>query len=92
MEYKLLSPKFQNIETKTVILVATASELGTVTATTITIPLTALRSDVTAADVLIARNVTDTTVATASIVGSALVLTDLAIAAGDIFEVVIRLK
>ncbi len=92
MEYKLKSPLLQDIETKTVRITALASELGVVTATTISIPLANLRSDVTAADVLIAQNYTDGTKATASIVGTDLVLTDAAIAASDVFNLVLRLK
>lgn len=94
MEYKTPSPKFQDIETKTLRLTATASELGTVTATTISIPLANLSadSDTVAADVLVAQNYTDGTKATASIVGTDLVLTDAAIAASDVFQIVIRLK
>jgi hypothetical protein len=93
MEYKVASPKLQDIQTKTVRVTAKASELGTVTATTITIPLSAISAvAIEASDVLVAKNLTDSTAATPSIVGSNLVLTDTAIAATDLFDLVIRLK
>lgn len=93
MEYKVASPKLQDIQTKTVRITAKASELGTVTATTITIPLADINAEaIVAADVLVANNLTDSTAATPSISGSDLVLTDVAIAATDLFDLVIRLK
>lgn len=92
MEYKVASAKFQDIETKTVRITATAAELGAVAATTITIPLSDINEDIVAADVLVANNLTDGTAATPSIVGTDLVLTDVAIAASDLFDLVIRLK
>jgi hypothetical protein len=93
MEYKLVSPQLQDIQTRTVRITAKAQELGAVTATTITIPLENLGSeDIVAADVLVARNLTDATAATASVVGTDLVLTDVAIAVTDLFDLVIRLK
>jgi hypothetical protein len=93
MEYKVNSEKLQNIQTKTVRLTARASELGAVTSTTITIPLSDLSPDaIAASDVLVARNLTDSTAMTPSISSSNLVLTDLAIAVGDLIDLVIRLK
>jgi hypothetical protein len=93
MDYRIAGAKLQNLEAKTVRITATASELGTVTATTITIPLSDLGfEDIAATDVLVAHNYTDDTKATPSIVGSNLVLTDAAIAATDIFELVYRIK
>lgn len=93
MDYRISGPKLQNLEAKTVSITATAAELGTVTATTITIALADLGfEDITAADVLIARNYTDGTKATPSISGSNLVLTDAAIASTDVFELVYRVK
>lgn len=93
MEYKLVSPQLQDIQTKTVRITARAAELGVVTATTITIPLEDIGvDDIAAADVLVARNLTDSTAATPSVVGANLVLTDAAIAVTDLFDLVIRLK
>jgi hypothetical protein len=93
MEYQVKSQKLQDIEVKTVRLTARAQELGAVTATTITIPLADLAADaIEASDVLIAKNITDATTMSASIVSSDLVLTDAAIAASDIIDLVIRLK
>lgn len=93
MEYKVASPALQDIETKTLRITAKASELGAVTATTITIPLSAFGpDDIAATDVLVAKNLTDATAATPSISGTNLVLTDAAIAATDLFDLVIRLK
>lgn len=94
MEYKTPSPKFQDIVTKTLRLTAKASELGVVTATTISIPLADLcmEDDIVAGDCLLAHNITDDTYAVPTIVGTDLVLTDAAIAATDVFDVVVRLK
>lgn len=93
MEYKFASAKFQDLEVKTVRLVARASELGVFTATTITIPLINISKEaIITSDVLFCRNLTDSTIVSAAVVGSNLVLTDLAIAATDVFDLVIRLK
>jgi hypothetical protein len=93
MEYQVKSSQLQDILAKTVRLTAKASELGAVTATTITIPLEDLSADpIEASDVLVSRNLTDATAMTPSISGSNLVLTDLAIAASDKIDLVIRLK
>lgn len=93
MKYQVKSQKLQDLQVKTVRLTAQAQELGAVTATTITIPLADLSSDaIAAADVRVANNLTDATVMTPSIVGTDLVLTDVAIAASDIIDLVIKLK
>lgn len=93
MEYKVTSPQIQDIQTKTLRITAKAQELGAVDATTITIPLAAISEDaIEATDVLVANNLTDSTAATPTIVGTDLVLTDVAIAATDLFDIVIRLK
>ena len=93
MEYKVSSSKLQDIETKTVRITAKASELGAVTSTTITLPLSDIAPEaIAASDVLVSRNLTDSTAMTPSISGSNLVLTDLAIAATDLIDLVIRLK
>lgn len=92
-DYRIASAKLQNLEAKTIRLTAKASELGAVTATTITIPLADIGfDDIAATDVLVAQNLTDSTAATPSISGSNLVLTDTAIAATDLFNLVIRIK
>jgi hypothetical protein len=93
MKYQVKSQKLQDIQTKTVRLTAQAQELGAVTATTITIPLADFSSDaITAADVRVARNLTDATAMTPSISGTDLILTDVAIAATDLIDLVIKLK
>ena len=93
MKYQVKSQKLQDLQVKTVRLTAAAQELGAVTATTITIPLADLASDaIVAADVKVANNISEDTAMTPSIVGSNLVLTDAAIAAGDLIDLVIRLK
>jgi hypothetical protein len=93
MEYQVKSQKLQDIIQSTVRLTAKAQELGAYTATTITIPLADISADAIAAtDVLVARNLTDATAMTASVVGTNLILTDVAIAATDLIDVVIRLK
>jgi hypothetical protein len=92
-KYSIASQKLQDIAIKTVRLTARAGELGAVTATTITIPLADISNEAIAAtDVLVARNITDSTSPVASISGTNLVLTDAAIAATDLIDLVIRLK
>lgn len=93
MKYQVKSQKLQDLQVKTVRLTAQAQELGAVTATTITIPLADFSSDaISASDVRVANNLTDATAMTPSIVGSDLVLTDAAIAATDLIDLVIKLK
>jgi len=93
MNYGLSSAKFQNLDAKTLRLTARASDLGVVTATTITISLKDIALiPIEATDVLVCNNLTDATVAVPTIVSGNLVLTDTAIAATDLFDVVIRLK
>lgn len=93
MKYQVKSQKLQDLQVKTVRLTAQAQELGAVTATTITIPLADFSSDaIVAADVRVAKNLSEATAMTPSIVGSNLVLTDAAIAAADLIDLVIRLK
>jgi len=93
MEYQVKSQKLQDSIDKTVRLTAPAQDLGAVTATTLTIPLDAISSDaIAAADVLVAKNLTDATAMTPSISGSDLILTDVALAASDIVDIVIKLK
>ena len=93
-KYALSSQKLQDIATKTVRLTAKAAELGAVTATTVTIPLADISTvdSIAATDVLVARNLTDSTAMTPSISGTNLVLTDVAVAATDLVDLVIRLK
>jgi hypothetical protein len=93
MEYQVKSQKLQDVISKTVRLTAPAQDLGAVTSTTLTIPLADLSADaIEAADVLIAQNLTDATTMTPSISGSNLVLTDVALAASDKINLVIKLK
>lgn len=93
MEYTVKSQKLQDVITKTIRLTAPAQDLGAVTSTTLTIPLADLSADaIEAADVIVARNLTDATALTPSISGSNLVLTDVALAASDIVDIVIKLK
>lgn len=93
MEYQVKSQKLQDAMDKTVRITAKASELGAVTATTITIPLADFSADaIEATDVLVANNLTDATAMTPSISGTNLILTDAAIAATDLIDMVIRLK
>jgi hypothetical protein len=93
MSYQLKSQKLSDLQNKTARLTAAASDLGAVTATTLTIPLADLSADaIEAADVIVARNLTDSTAMTPSISGSNLVLTDVALAASDKIDLVIKLK
>lgn len=93
MEYQVKSQKLQDLLDKTVRLTAKASDIGAVTSTTLTIALADLSADaIEASDVLVAKNLTDVTVLSAAIVGSNLVLTDVALAASDKIELVIKLK
>ena len=96
MEYKTASPKFQDIQTKTIQLHAKVEELGTFTTTVITIPLANIAKDaIAASDVLVATNLTDATASVATVVGANLLLTAggaTTFAAADLMHLVIRLK
>ena len=92
--YQVPNPKLSDIVEFTLRITRRAGDLGAVTATTLTIPLSNFSKDVTisAADVLVARNITDATALTPSVSGTNLVLTDVALAATDIVDLVIKLK
>lgn len=93
MEYQVKSSKLQDILAKTVRLTGKASELGSVAANVITIPLADLSADaIEASDVLVANNLSEATASTPAISGSNLTITDTAIAASDLMDIVIRLK
>ena len=93
MEYQVKSQQLQDLMIRTVRLTARAQELGSVAANVLTIPLSELSADaIEASDVLVARNLTDATALTPSIVGSNLRLTDVALAATDVIDLVIKLK
>lgn len=93
MKYQVKSQELQDLMTKTVRLTARAQEIGSVAANVLTIPLADLSADaIDASDVLVAKNLTDATTLTPAISGSNLTLTDVALAATDIVELVIKLK
>lgn len=93
MKYQVKSQELQDLMIKTVRLTARAQELGSVAANVLTIPLADLSADaIEASDVLVARNLTDATALTPAISGSNLTLTDVALAATDIVDIVIKLK
>jgi hypothetical protein len=93
MSYQVKSQKLSDLQDRTVRLTAKAADLGAVTSTTLTIALADLSSDaIEASDVLVANNLTDATAMTPSISGSNLVLTDVALAASDKIDLVIKLK
>ena len=93
MKYQVKSQELQDVMIKTVRLTARAQEIGSVAANVLTIPLADLSADaIEASDVLVARNLTDATALTPAISGSNLTLTDVALAANDIVDIVIKLK
>lgn len=93
MEYQVKSQKLQDVMSKTVRLTAKAGDLGSVAANVLTIPLADLSADaIEASDVLKASNLSEDTEATPSISGSNLLITDTALVATDIVDIVIRLK
>ncbi len=93
MKYQVKSQELQDLMIKTVRLTARAQEIGSVAANVLTIPLADLSADaIEASDVLVAKNLTDATALTPAISGSNLTLTDVALAATDIVELVIKLK
>jgi hypothetical protein len=93
MKYQVPSSKLQNIQIKTLRLTAKASELGSVAANVLTIPLSDISSDsILASDVLVATNLSEETALTPSIVGSNLLLTDVAMVGTDLVDLVIKLK
>ena len=93
MKYQVKSQELQDLMIKTVRLTARAQEIGSVAANVLTIPLADLSADaIETSDVLVARNLTDATALTPAISGSNLTLTDVALAATDIVDIVIKLK
>jgi hypothetical protein len=93
MEYQVKSSKLQDILSKTVRLTAKASDLGSVDSNVLTIALSDLSADaIEASDVMKASNLSEQTEATPSISGSDLLITDVALAASDIIDLVIKLK
>lgn len=75
MEYKLYSPVLQDIQTSTVELKGTATELGTIDGSgNLLIPTSGLCADFVAANVFSATNLTASEALTATIVGANLVL------------------
>jgi hypothetical protein len=93
MKYQVPSSKLQNIQIKTLRLTAKASELGSVAANVLSIPLADISSDsISASDVLVAENLSEETAITPTVVGSNLVLTDVALVGADLVNLVIKLK
>lgn len=93
MEYQVKSQKLQDVMAKTVRLTAKASDLGSVASNVLTIPLADLSADaIEASDVLRAHNLSEDTEATPSISGSNLLITDVALVAADLVDLVIKLK
>jgi len=93
MKYQVPSSKLQNVQIKTLRLTAKASDLGTVAANVLTIPLSDISSDaISATDVLVAKNLSEETALTPTVVGSNLRLTDVALVGSDLVDLVIKLK
>jgi hypothetical protein len=108
MKYQVKSSKLQDVQTQTVRLTAAAEDLGSVASNALKIPLDDLMESADQENfrlnlskrILIAENLTDSTVLTASIpefpVDSGLypdlVLQDVALAKTDILNIVIKLK
>jgi hypothetical protein len=93
MEYQVKSQKLQDSMAKTVRLTAPAQDLGSVASNVLTIALADLSADaIAASDVLRAHNLTDDSACTPAISGSNLTITDAALAATDIIDLVIKLK
>ena len=93
MKYQVPSSKLQNLQIKTLRLTAKASDLGSVASNVLTIPLSDISSEsISAADVLVAENLSEETAATPSISGSNLLLTDVALVGSDLINLVIKLK
>jgi hypothetical protein len=93
MEYQVRSQKLQDVMSKTVRLTAKAGDLGSVASNVLTIPLADFSADdIQASDVLKASNLSEATQATPSISGSNLLITDVALIASDIVDIVIKLK
>jgi hypothetical protein len=93
MKYQVPSSKLQNIQIKTLRLTAKASELGSVAANVLSIPLADISADsISASDVLVAENLSEETAITPTIVGSNLVLTDVALVGANLVNLVIKLK
>lgn len=93
MEYKVKSPKLQDIETKTVNVYASASELGELDSGNLEIDATDIQADLVTADVIRAYNLTIGEVLTPTIASDVLTLDgSSAITASNKIHLVIRLK
>lgn len=91
MDYKVKSPKLQDLVTRAETIVAAASELGTITAGNVLIPADDIKSGLVAGDVLHAKNETLGELLTATISGSDLSLDGAtAITAGHVITLVVK--
>ena len=94
MEYKVNSPKLQDIETKTVELYATAAELGELDSGNLEIAVADIQSDLEATDVIVATNLSISSEALTPTVTDGVLTLDgtSAISAANKIHLVIRLK
>lgn len=93
MEYKLKSAKLQDIVTKTEQLFAKAADLGTISSGNLLIPFADIKPGLVAADILVAKNLTEAEDLTPSISGENLVLTKTTedVVAAAVIQLVIKL-
>jgi hypothetical protein len=92
MEYKVKSPKFQDIITKTVRITAAAGDLGTISGANLVISAADIHADLATADVLVATNVSAGETCTHVVASGDLTIdSTTAITAASIIDLVIKL-
>lgn len=93
MDYKLVSPKLQDLVTRAETMVAAAGELGTLLAGNLLIPSADIKADMVASDVLVAYNETQAEALTATISGDNLSLDGTnAIVATDVIRLTVNVN
>jgi hypothetical protein len=91
MDYKLVSPKLQDLVTRAETIVAAASELGTISSGNLLIPAADIKSGLVAGDVIHAKNETLGELLTPTISGANLSLDgSSAITAGHVITVIVK--
>jgi hypothetical protein len=91
MEYKVSSPKLQDLVTRAETIVAAASELGTISSGNLLVPAADIKAGLVAGDVLHAKNETLGELLTPTISGANLSLDGAtAITAGHVITLVVK--
>jgi hypothetical protein len=91
MEYKVLSPKLQDLVTRAETIVAAASDLGSISSGNVLIDANEFKSNLAASDVIYARNETLNELLTATVSANVLTLDgSSAILAAHVITIVVK--